>query len=137
MHGFPSWTVVDEHGLPVGEVEQFLHWMRAVDRSTNMVRSYALHLSLFYRWLAARTIAWDAVSFDGLCDFVGALSAGLPPLPVRGGGTRSAGTVKAVNAAVREFDEYHRLEGRGPVDLVLTRNRARAPASRRSPSRWS
>jgi site-specific recombinase XerD len=132
VHGSRSWTVVDEHGLPVAEVEQFLHWMRAVDRSTNTVRCYALHLSLFYRWLAARTIAWDAVSFDGLCDFVGALSAGLPPLPVRGGGTRSAGTVKAVNAAVREFYEFHRLEGRGPADLVLTRNPARTPAPSRS-----
>jgi len=127
VHGSRSWTVVDERGLPVDEVEQFLNWLRAVDRSSNTVRSYALHLSLFYRWLVARGTPWDRVSFDGLCDFVGALTAGLPPVPVRGGGTRSAGTVKAVNAAVREFYEFHRLEGRGPANLVLTRNPARAP----------
>lgn len=132
VHGSSSWTVVDERGLPVAEVEQFLHWLRAVDRSANTVRSYARHLSLFYRWLAARVIGWDAVCFDGLCDFVGALTAGLPPLPVRGGGTRSPGTVKAVNAAVREFYEFHRVEGRGPQGLVLTRNPARAPVSSRS-----
>ena len=44
VHGLRSWTVVDRSGLPIGEVEQFLNWLRAVDRSSNTVRSYALHL---------------------------------------------------------------------------------------------
>ena len=127
VHGQPSWTVVDTTGLPVTEIEQFLHWQRAIDRSANTVRSYARHLSLYYRWLAARVIDWDAVTFDGLCDFVGVLSAGLPPLVPRDGGGRAPSTVKAVNAAVREFYEFHRVEGRGPTDLVLTRNPSRLP----------
>lgn len=126
IHGRASWTVVDASGLPVGEVEQFLHWLRAIGRSQNTVRSYARHLSLFYRWLGARGIDWDAVVFDALCDFVGSLSAGLPPLPTRSG-SRAPGTVKAVSAAVREFYEFHRVEGRGPQDLVLTRNPSRLP----------
>jgi site-specific recombinase XerD len=126
VHGKPSWTVVDDDGLPIGEIEQFLHWLRAVGRSENTVRSYARHLSLFYRWLAARGIAWDTVAFDGLCDFVGALSVGLPPLQSWRGG-RSSVTVKAVSAGVREFYEFHRVEGRGPLDLVLTRNPSRLP----------
>lgn len=119
VHGRASWTVVDGSGLPIGEIEQFLHWLRAVGRSQNTVRSYARHLSLFYRWLSARGIAWDAVAFDGLCDFVGALSVGLPPLQTWRG-SRSAATVKAVSAGVREFYEFHRIEGRGPAELVLT-----------------
>ena len=45
----------------------------------------------------------------------------------RDGGGRAAATVKAVNAAVREFYEFHRVEGRGPADLVLTRNPTRLP----------
>lgn len=126
VHGQPSWTVVDDHGLPIAEVEQFLHWLRAVGRSQNTVRSYARHLSLFYRWLSARGIAWDAVVFDGLCDFVGALSVGLPPLQTWRNG-RSPATVKAVSAGIREFYEFHRVEGRGPLDLVLTRNPSRLP----------
>jgi site-specific recombinase XerD len=127
VHGRSSWTVSDSSGLPVTEIEQFLHWQRAIGRSSNTVRSYARHLSLFYRWLIARHITWDAVTFDELCDFVGALSAGLPPLVPRDGGGRAAATVKAVNAAVREFYEFHRVEGRGPADLVLTRNPTRLP----------
>ncbi|MEC4873956.1 site-specific integrase [Mycobacteroides chelonae] len=88
--GRPSWTVIDDHGLPIVEVEQFLHWLRAVDRSPNTVRSYARHLSLFYRWLAARAIAWDTVCFNELCDFVGALTMGLPPCTPGVGNARPA-----------------------------------------------
>ena len=32
-----------------------------------------------------------------------------------------------MSAAVREFYEFHRVEGRGPQDLVLTRNPSRLP----------
>lgn len=124
--GRPSWTVVDDGGLPIVEVEQFLHWLRAVDRSQNTVRSYAQHLSLFYRWLSARAIAWDTLCFNELCDFVGALSMGLPPLQ-SWRGQRSSATVKAVSAGIREFYEFHRVEGRGPAQLVLTRNLSRLP----------
>lgn len=126
VHGQPSWTVVDDCGLPIAEIEQFLHWLRAVGRSQNTVQSYARHLSLFYRWLSARGIVWDRLVFDELCDFVGALSVGLPPLQTWRG-SRSAATVKAVNAGVREFYEFHRVEGRGPAKLVLTRNPSRLP----------
>jgi integrase/recombinase XerD len=126
VHGQASWTVIDGCGLPLVEIEQFLHWLRAVGRSQNTVRSYARHLSLFYRWLSARGIAWDTVAFNELCDFVGALSVGLPPLQTWRG-SRSAATVKAVSAGVREFYEFHRVEGRGPAELVLTRNPSRLP----------
>lgn len=126
-----SWTVVDHEGLPVWEIEQFLHWQRAIGRSPNTVRSYARHLSLYYRWLAARRLAWTDIDFDMLCDFVGALSAGLPPLHTRGTG-RSPRTVNAVTAAVREFYEFHRVEGRGPDNVVLTRNPSRLPQKSRS-----
>lgn len=54
VHGQPSWTLVGDDGVPVISAEQFLHWLRAVGRSPNTVRSYARHLTLFYRWLAAR-----------------------------------------------------------------------------------
>lgn len=131
VNGAASWTVVDDVGLPVTEVEQFLHWMRAIGRSQNTVRSYARHLSLFYRWLTVRGIDWDTVTFDAACDFVGALAVGLPPLQTQRN-RRAQGTVKAVSAAVREFYEFHRVEGRGPKHLVMTRNPAGLPRRSRS-----
>lgn len=126
VHGQASWTVVDSCGLPIVEIEQFMHWLRAIGRSQNTIRSYARHLSLFYRWLSARGIAWDCLVFNELCDFVGALAVGLPPLQTWRG-SRSPATVKAVNAGVREFYEFHRVEGRGPAELVLTRNPSKLP----------
>jgi integrase/recombinase XerD len=119
-----TWTVVDASGLPVVEVEQYLSWLRAVGRSVSTVRAYAYHLAHLYRWLAARGIAWDQVDFDGLCDFMLALKAGLPPLAKRGGGEREASSAGAAASAVREFFEYHRIEGRGPSDLRLSRTAA-------------
>ena len=122
--GLRTWTVVDASGLPVGEVEQYLGWLRAVGRSVSTVRAYAHHLAHLYRWLAARGICWDRVDFDGLCDFMLALKAGLPPLAKRGGGEREASSAGAAASAVREFFEYHRIEGRGPADLRLSKTAA-------------
>jgi len=119
--GFRTWTVVDSTGLPVDEVEQYLNWLRVVGRSVSTVRAYGYHLAHLYRWLAARGIAWDRVDFDDLCDFMLALKAGLPPLAKRGGGERGASSAGAAASAVREFFEYHRLEGRGPADLRLSK----------------
>jgi integrase/recombinase XerD len=122
--GSRTWTVVDASGLPVDEVEQYLNWLRAVGRSVSTVRAYAFHLAHLYRWLAARGIAWDRVDFDGLCDFMLVLKAGLPPLAKRGGGERDASSAGAAASAVREFFEYHRIEGRGPADLRLSKTAA-------------
>lgn len=122
--GSRTWTVVDASGLPVVEVEQYLGWLRAVGRSVSTVRAYAYHLAHLYRWLSARGIAWDQVDFDGLCDFMLALKSGLPPLPKRGGGEREASSAGAAASAVREFFEYHRIEGRGPADLRLSKTTA-------------
>ena len=126
IHGRASWTVVDASGLPVGEVEQFLHWLRAIGRSQNTVRSYARHLSLFYRWLGARESTGTPWYSTHRVDFGGAVGR-FAPLPTRSG-SRAPGTVKAVSAAVREFYEFHRVEGRGPQDLVLTQPTVAAPA---------
>ena len=118
-----TWTVVDASGLPVVEVEQYLAWLRAVGRSVSTVRAYAHHLAHLYRWLTARGIAWDQVDFDGLCDLMLALKSGLPPLAKRGGGEREASSAGAAASEVREFFEYHRIEG-GPADLRLSRTAA-------------
>lgn len=47
-------------------------------------------------------------------------------MPRRGGGPRDDDTVRAVASALREFYEFHKLEGRGPADLILTRTVVRS-----------
>src|SRR5258708_4520974 len=124
--GHRTWTVVDASGLPVDEAELYLNWLRAVGRSVSTVRSYAFHLAHLYRWLAARGLAWDRVTFDDLCDFMFALKAGLPPLARRGGGEREDSSTSSAASAVREFYEFHHLERRGPADLPLSKTAARS-----------
>jgi integrase/recombinase XerD len=53
--------------------------------------------------------------------FHGRVEDGLPPLPKRGGGERDNRSLAATASAVREFYEYHRLEGRGPAELRLSK----------------
>jgi integrase/recombinase XerD len=119
--GGVTWTVVGGDGLPITEVDQFLHWLRSRDLSVNTVKAYAHHLADLYMWLRSRGLAWDQVTFANLADFLLTLRKALPPLPKRGGGERSAGSIKPVAAAVREFYEYQRIEHKqGPTDLSLT-----------------
>ena len=66
MHGRSSWTVSDSNGLPV--TGSTVPALAARDRPLlEHGPLYARHLSLFYRWLIARHITWDAVTFDGSC----------------------------------------------------------------------
>lgn len=124
--GIDSWTVVDARGLPIVDAETYLHWLRARGLAANTVLTYARHLSLWFRWLYAARVQWEAVTFDGIAQFSLDLSRGIPPLETRTGRGRSRTTVAAVISAISEFLNFHRLEGRGPDDLRLTR-----PAGRR------
>ena len=130
--GFSSWTVVDASGLPVLSVEQYLSWLRALARSVNTVRTYALLLSQYMRWLGSKQLDWENVRVEDLSTFLLVFRRGAYPLEVRGGGGRADVTVKTMAAAVKEFYDFHRHEGRGPRDLVLTRltDRSRTPRTR-------
>lgn len=118
--------MVDGFGLPIESADQYLRWLLAVGRSVNTVRTYAHHVALLFRWLGAHRLSWDGVDFDQLIAFVSDLAAGRPPLLKRGGGQRDDDTVRTVASAVREFYEFHRVEGRGPAELVLTRTVVRS-----------
>lgn len=126
LHGRSTWTVVDSRGLPIDAADSFLYWLRATDKSPNTLVSYARHLALLFRWLEACRLDWDAVTFEQLCDFMFAARTGAPPLgpPTGRSAGRQPATMGAIAAAVREFYERHRIEGRGPRDLRLSRQQA-------------
>jgi site-specific recombinase XerD len=128
--GDPSWTVVDEFGLPIEVIDQYMSWLKANGRSINTLRAYAHHLGLLFRWFLAHRAEWAEATFDQLVTFMADLAVGRPPLTKRGGGERDADSVRAVAAAVREFYEFHKLEGRGPADLVLTKTITRSAKSK-------
>jgi integrase/recombinase XerD len=119
-------------------VERFVSYLRAVDCSPNTIAAYRSHLGLLFRWLASRRMPLEALTFDGLCAFVldlqdGAVRAISHQGSLRPQRPRTRSTVEAHLAAVHSFLDFCRMEGAGPKDLVLYRERATASSrSRRS-----
>ena len=119
--GRQSWTLVDQSGLPIAAVEEFLSYLRALGKSRNTVEAYARHLSLLWRWLQTKQLSWDLASFTSLSEFLLVYRRGLYPLETRSGAERSESSTRAVAAAVKEFYDFHHVEGDGPKNLDLTR----------------
>ncbi len=131
-NGRSTWSVVDESGLAIPEVEQFINtYLTATNASPNTLESYARHLALFFRWLAIRHTDWEQLTFEGLCMFVNDLRDGTLRSLDRAGSyrkprPRSRATAEAVLAAVYGFLHYWRVEGRGPDGLQLYQESRRA-----------
>lgn len=123
VSGTQTWTVVGADGLPIDPIEEFLQTLRARGLSPNTVKSYARHLSLYWRWLGSRQLAWDAITFILLTEFIATYRAGIAPLKSRKGGARKRTSVQAVGAAVKEFYDHHQIEGH-VSNLMLTRERS-------------
>ncbi|TFD84449.1 transposase [Cryobacterium lactosi] len=121
LSGRRSWTVVGADGIPIDELEAYLGTIRSTGRATNTVKSYARHLSLFWRWLDAAKVDWEKLTFPQLTDFLHVYRRGVYPLERADGRERSQSSTKAVAAAVKEFIDFQRAEGRGPSQLILTR----------------
>ena len=67
--GVESWTVVDPDRCPVEAVDAFLGWLPWIERSPNTVEAYARDLKAFWTFLAARGLAWEAVTVAELGEF--------------------------------------------------------------------
>jgi site-specific recombinase XerD len=112
--GERTWTVLDgEHRL-VEPAEQFLEYLRMLGRSPNTVKSYARALALWWQFLDAYELAWDAVTIEDLGRFLGWLRSGDEP-ELASIERRSArfceGTVALRLQAVCSFYRYHHFNG--------------------------
>lgn len=123
--GAETWTVVGADGLPLDEVESYLHMLRARPCSVFTLKAYSGHLAHLFRWFEANGVDWDKAVFDDLADFMFCYRNGIAPLETRTGRARKNSSARGVAAAVREFYEHHRVEnGMAFEDLRLTRERA-------------
>jgi integrase/recombinase XerD len=110
-----TWTVVGSDLLPVAPIEEFLEFQRMGRlASPNTVRSYATSLSIWWDYLAATRLAWDAVTLRTFTPFVAALRSGTPfgvtmlPQPsAHDGGGLAEATVAVRVAAVLSFYRFH------------------------------
>src|SRR5512144_1368107 len=77
--GEQTWTVVDREQRLVEPAEQFLEYLRMIGRSPNTVKSYARALALWWEFLTAYDLGWDAVMVEDLGRFLGWLRSGDGP----------------------------------------------------------
>ena len=113
----PGTVLLDAAGEPVEEVSEFLRSLIASGASAGSVRSYALALLRWWRFLAAVEVPWDVASRVEARDFVLWMRL-VPP-----GGPRRVGrfpgyapaTINHGLAVVKMFYVDRMRAGRGPV----------------------
>jgi integrase/recombinase XerD len=107
------WLLLDDNFYPVKPVQEFLTYLHNLERSPNTIRSYALHLKLYWQYLAQTGQDWTAIGLSELAQFVAWLRNPLPgviPLqPVEAKRTES--TVNSILAAVSAFYDYQQRLG--------------------------
>lgn len=125
-----SWLLLDDNFCPVKPVQEFLTYLYHLERSPNTIRAYALHLKLFWQFLAQQGREWTSVDLSVLAEFVAWLRNPLPgllplqPLEAK----RSESTVNTILSAVSAFYDYQqRLDTVKALPLYRTQN----PHSRR------
>ena len=67
--GAESWTLIAPDRRPVQAADEFLAWLTNSERSPNTVEAYARDLKLFWSFLGARGLEWDAVTVADLGEF--------------------------------------------------------------------
>jgi hypothetical protein len=77
--GERTWTVLDGDQRVVGPAEQYLECLRMLGRSPNTVKSYARALALWWQFLVAYDVVWDAVTIEDFGRFLGWLRSGDSP----------------------------------------------------------
>ena len=122
--GLCSFTVVDERGLPVWPVEQFLAHLVASGKAPNTVEAYARDLRDLFEWLAQRGWDFHALNLEQLAEFFAWLRR--PKLARQPGVFVLPGTPSAVEqttlvrkrAALASFYRFHsRRDERVPALL--------------------
>lgn len=118
VKGVPAFAVLDAAGAPVMEVSAYLGSVLACGASTGSVRSYALALLRWWRFLAAIGVDWDRAVRVDVRDFV--LWMRFVPKPTAPGTSRPSGgyapaTINHNLAVLKGFYADRMDAGFGPV----------------------
>jgi integrase/recombinase XerD len=111
--GAESWTVLDDELAPVEPAERFLAHLAALERSPGTVKAYAHSLALWFGFLSARNVAWDAVGVEAVSQFVRWLRAPADNVVVidESVARRSEATVNRHLAGLFAFYDFHARAG--------------------------
>ena len=112
--GERSWTVLGGDHRAVGPAEEFLEYLRVQRVSPNTVKSYARALALWWQYLGAFGVAWDAVTLEHAGRFLAWLRTGDGPQVVsieRRPARFAESTIAARLQAVLSCYRYHYFNG--------------------------
>ena len=112
--GERTWTVLGKDHRMVEPAEEYLEYLRAQQASPNTVKAYARALALWWRYLDAFDLRWDAVTVEGFGAFLTWLRTGDEPEVAsieRRPARFAESTIAARLGAVLSCYDYHVLNG--------------------------
>jgi site-specific recombinase XerD len=112
--GERTWTVLGKDHRMVEPAEEYLEYLRAQQASPNTVKSYARALALWWQYLDAFDLRWDAVALADFGGFLTWLRTGDEPEVVsieRRSARFAESTIAARLRAVISCYDYHVLNG--------------------------
>ena len=108
-----TWILIGDDFLPVNPVNDYLRYLKALERSPNTIQSYAHHLKLFWEFISQKHFNWKELEEPQLADFILWLRSPDPrvvsiePKEAK----RTERTINTILSAVYSFYQYHQRQG--------------------------
>lgn len=113
-----SWLVIDDNGLPIAPIQEFVRHLEFTEKSPNTIRAYAHHLKLFWEFLDDERDNWHAISINHLARFIHWLrSKDSQIICFTSTSKRAETTVNSIMTCLSSFYRYHKQLGNTQVEL--------------------
>ncbi len=112
-----TWMVLHDDHLPIEPIEDFLSYLRNIERSPNTIRAYAYHLKLYWEYLQSRQLNWIDINVVKLADFMSWLRSPTPDKVLsiqEREAKRTETTVNAILTSVCMLYDFHEKTGEVP-----------------------
>ena len=112
-----TWVVLGNDYLPIEPIRQYLAYLESIERSPNTIRSYAHHLSLYWKYLQAFNLDWMQVSVIELAEFMAWLRSPNPQGVASINeviAKRTESTVNVILTSVCMLYDFHEKTGKVP-----------------------
>ncbi|MBW4460124.1 MAG: site-specific integrase [Nodosilinea sp. WJT8-NPBG4] len=113
----PNWVLIGDDFLPIEPVQEFLDYLRNIDRSPNTVRAYAYHLKLYWDYLESKHLEWTGVGLPELAEFMMWLRSPNPGSVVsmmEQEAARSESSINVILSSVCMLYDFHEKCGNVP-----------------------
>lgn len=112
-----AWILIDDSFLPIEPVQEFLDYLRNIERSPNTIRAYAYHLKLYWEFLGQQRLDWKEVKISNLAEFMSWLRNPNPQGVVsmqEQEAKRTEATVNAILTSVCMLYDFQEKTGNAP-----------------------